>query len=111
MRHVKSWLRITGSAGYYTFMAKEAPISYRPGKDRAAKLAAFAERHGLTKMANVLHRLIDAGLAVDGEPPRVHIDAGGKVRAGPVPTPTGARLVDPAVSRDRWAQFRTPAKR
>jgi hypothetical protein len=44
-----------------TAAPREAPLSYRPGKDRAPRLAEFQKAKGLSQ-SDALHQLIDAGL-------------------------------------------------
>ena len=41
-------------------MSSESPLTFRPGKDRLARLRAYQEREGLTQ-TGALHRLLDEG--------------------------------------------------
>ncbi len=42
-------------------MSAESPLTFRPGKDRLARLRAYQEREGLTQ-TGALHRLLDEGM-------------------------------------------------
>lgn len=48
---------------------RESPLSYRPGKDRAPRLAEFQKAKGLTQ-SDALHTLLDAGLEKFGYGPK-----------------------------------------
>lgn len=48
-------------------MTREAPWSYRPGKARAARLALYQHKHGLTQ-SEAIHKLLDAALDADEQP-------------------------------------------
>lgn len=52
-----------------TATPRESPLSYRPGKDRAPRLAEFQKAHNLTQ-SDALHQLIDAGLEKFGYGPK-----------------------------------------
>lgn len=69
-----------------TTTPREAPLSYRPGKERAPRLAEFQKAKGLSQ-SDAIHQLIDAGLEKYGYGPK---------KAKPAPKR------EPKVAAEKW---------
>ena len=78
-------------------MSSESPLTFRPGKDRLARLRAYQEREGLTQ-TGALHRLLDQGMdrakvTANGKPKKKRMTAADVRNGGTVIQPEKA---------DRW---------
>lgn len=81
-------------------MSSDSPLTFRPGKDRLARLRAYQEREGLT-LTGALHRLLDEGMD------RAKVTANGeakpkKKRMTAADVRNGGTVITQAATPSRW---------